>query len=708
MLLDERSSLIFKEIVLHPGITTKQLGKKLNLSRSQIEYGIKRINDWLKLNSFEEKVKRLKTGSTQIEESLRKYHLQNFLNEESGKNSYIPNQEERTQIIILILVSSGESLSLFHFIADLQVSKNTILRDLRNVKVLLKNYDLKLSYSRNEGYYLQGHETNIRKLLNDTIANIYKMPYGERFLQKYGEIKPHDIELMLKKLENVEAYLEVQYSDTKLWTACYALVLILRRVERGQIIEKNYDIRARELSDTKEYEVLSIIIDDISKIPDEEKIYLTLKLLSISMSKLSHGNEDSVNVTDLMLAIREFLDLFEKKAAIELKNRDELASKLFLHLKPAYYRIKYDLTIRYFNIEKFYTEFESVFHLVKEALEPLEKFVGKGFPEQEILLISMFIGAQLSSARARQEIEPEDYVANAIIVCPSGVIASNLLEKNLEDIFPNIRFLNTMSSREFEIYERVGGNLDNTIVFSTIPLKSSGKVIVIDENIGEMEKESIIRAVSAIVDDGKFKGFSVNKIMAVVTNHIRLSDTLYKNIKKDLISLGHGLSEHTPYYSEIIPESKKTDLSDFLEERFIQIKDSLDWAQAIEIVSLPLIENGKIRHEYVRAMQSLYPTADLCIDFSGNILIPHARPEDGAQGVGFSLLKIKEGLNYKGRKIYLIASVSAIDKEKHINAMFQLLNISGNRTVVKKILETDSPEEIRKLIGIHQNNAVEF
>ncbi len=708
MLLDERSSRIFKEIVLHPGITTKQLGKKLNLSRSQIDYGIKKINDWLKLNSFEEKVKRLKTGSIQIDESLRNYHLQNFLNEDRDKIDYIPNQDERAQLIILILLSSKESLSLFHFIADLQVSKNTVLRDLRNVKTLLKNYDLKLSYSRNSGYYLQGHETNIRKLLNDTVANIYKMPYGEKFLQKYGEIKPEDIRLMLKKLENVEAYLEVQYSDTKLWTACYALVLILRRIEREQIIEKNYDIRARELSDTKEYEVLNIIIEDISKIPDEEKIYLTLKLLSISMNKLSQGNEDSVNVTDLMLAIREFLDLFEKKAAIELKNRDELASKLFLHLKPAYYRIKYDLTIRYFNIEKFYQEFESVFHLVKEALGPLEKFVGKSFPENEILMISMFIGAQLSSTKAKQKIEAEDYVANAIIVCPSGVITSNLLEKKLEDIFPNICFLNTMSIREFEIYEKVGGNLDNTIIFSTIPLKSNGKVIIIDENIGKIEKESIINSVSAIVDNGKFKGFSVNKIMNIVNSHVALEEEAYEKIKVDLITLGHNLRENVPFYNENTTAAEKRDLSDFLEEGFIQIKDSLSWEEALDTVSLPLIKSGKIGTEYIEAMKNLYPYADLCIDFSGNILIPHARPEDGARDVGFSLLKIKEGLSYKDKKIYLVASVSAIDKEKHINAMFQLLNISGNRTIVKQILEIDSPEEIRKLIRIHQNNAVEF
>lgn len=426
------------------------------------------------------------------------------------------------------------------------------------------------------------------------------------------------------------------------------------------------------------------------------------------MNKLSQGNEDSVNVTDLMLAIREFLDLFEKKAAIELKNRDELASKLFLHLKPAYYRIKYDLTIRYFNIEKFYQEFESVFHLVKEALGPLEKFVGKSFPENEILMISMFIGAQLSSTKAKQKIEAEDYVANAIIVCPSGVITSNLLEKKLEDIFPNICFLNTMSIREFEIYEKVGGNLDNTIIFSTIPLKSNGKVIIIDENIGKIEKESIINSVSAIVDNGKFKGFSVNKIMNIVNSHVALEEEAYEKIKVDLITLGHNLRENVPFYNENTTAAEKRDLSDFLEEGFIQIKDSLSWEEALDTVSLPLIKSGKIGTEYIEAMKNLYPYADLCIDFSGNILIPHARPEDGARDVGFSLLKIKEGLSYKDKKIYLVASVSAIDKEKHINAMFQLLNISGNRTIVKQILEIDSPEEIRKLIRIHQNNAVEF
>ncbi len=73
-------------------------------------------------------------------------------------------------------------------------------------------------------------------------------------------------------------------------------------------------------------------------------------------------------------------------------------------------------------------------------------------------------------------------------------------------------------------------------------------------------------------------------------------------------------------------------LKDLLTADRIQFTDDkLDWREAIRLASAPLIEDGSITQNYVRAMIDSIETTGPYIVLTPGVALPHARPSEGAK-----------------------------------------------------------------------------
>ena len=186
MYLDERSNLLLKEIIGNPDISNAKLEEKFQLSRRQINYSFQKINDWLEAKNYPV-IKRTNTGKFIVNPTIIDL-FSDKIDVTSRKNSYIPSEKERAKYILLMLLASSEELSLIHFSTALDVSKNTILRDLKYAQVIIEEYQLKIMYSRMHGYDLSGSEWNKRKLLVELLQDAFRIYDSEWYLQKILEI----------------------------------------------------------------------------------------------------------------------------------------------------------------------------------------------------------------------------------------------------------------------------------------------------------------------------------------------------------------------------------------------------------------------------------------------------------------------------------------------------------------------------------------
>ncbi len=86
----------------------------------------------------------------------------------------------------------------------------------------------------------------------------------------------------------------------------------------------------------------------------------------------------------MQLAVLNMIDRFEKVAQVSIEDKNELLKQIMLHMRPAYYRIKYSMHLSEVDITRQQSrEVSSIFYLVKKSIRPLEDFFKKAFQIQK-------------------------------------------------------------------------------------------------------------------------------------------------------------------------------------------------------------------------------------------------------------------------------------------------------------------------------------
>ena len=74
------------------------------------------------------------------------------------------SEEKRKCLIYLLCFSKRTALSISDFQSLLNVSRNTVLSDIKKLRRQLDNGDTSLEYSRKLGFYLEGESKELRKM----------------------------------------------------------------------------------------------------------------------------------------------------------------------------------------------------------------------------------------------------------------------------------------------------------------------------------------------------------------------------------------------------------------------------------------------------------------------------------------------------------------------------------------------------------------
>ncbi|HAP8815662.1 TPA: PRD domain-containing protein, partial [Enterococcus faecium] len=154
-------------------------------------------------------------------------------------------------------------------------------------------------------------------------------------------------------------------------------------------------------------------------------------------------------------------------------NKEELTNRLMNHLRPAIYRIRYELPFEIDDLAEIVKEnheVSAVLNFVKESIVPLEAFLRKTIPETELYLISVYFCSELLNS----SIIETPVRKKAIVVCSNGLIMANVMAKTLKEIFPDIQFVASSSVREMDKFVE-----DVDLIFSNQPLKSEIPLYII-------------------------------------------------------------------------------------------------------------------------------------------------------------------------------------------------------------------------------------
>ena len=83
------------------------------------------------------------------------------------------------------------------------------------------------------------------------------------------------------------------------------------------------------------------------------------------------------------------------------------------------------------------------------------------------------------------------------------------------------------------------------------------------------------------------------------------------------------------------------------------------------------------------------------------LAMPHARPEEGAKGLGLSLLKLEQGISFGSKDfdpVDIIIMLAAPDKHSHIETISALAELFSSDEDMNKLHQATTLEEIKTII----------
>ncbi|WP_243299386.1 BglG family transcription antiterminator [Bacillus litorisediminis] len=677
MFLDDRSVNLLQELIKNPQIKNKELEHKFQLSRRQITYSIEKINDWLKSNQLDP-ITKSKNGYFIIDKKVFDYFSEG---DSDDVEEYLPTEKERALLIILYLLGKKEAISLFHIIDLLNVSRNTGISDIKEAEELVKQYSLSIIYTRQDGYNIVGDELQIRRLLIEVVKSVLNFYKGYRYFEKFLQL---DISETTEKIKHIEKYLNIHLTDESYESLPYIIELIFQRIEQGNLLNAHFNIYLDELADTEEYAASEMLLKEGQDLPVTERIWLTLQLLTSNVRSADLLTDEIIQ--DLKSAIKEMINCFEQKSCIFIADKEEILEKLMLHMRPAYYRIKYHLTLKNHFPEKIIEEYRELNEIVAASIYPLENLIGEKLPPSEIAFITMFIAGQLI-----KQGEQLNRKKRAIVVCSNGLSISKIMIHTLNEIFPEFYFADSLSLRQFQSYQQ-----EYDIVFSTIPVQTKKPVFLVNPLMTISEKDGLRRQVINKIDKKSFTNININRLVetikehAIITDEVALLTSLSKLFQVVQRKDNKDIAKNVPY-----------GLKQFLPYEFIQLKESVDtWEEAIILACQPLLERNIIKPSYVNTLIEENDRQHLYSFLGKNMAIPHASPEKGVLADAFAMLILKKPISFKnGHKVSIITPLAIYNQNRHLKALSQLVELAEDEERISKIIDSKDVSEAWLIIN---------
>lgn len=379
------------------------------------------------------------------------YKIEGNIDDIDIKNSDLYDYDRVEYIIkkIINLSSTDKDTIKLEDLADsMYVSLSTVKNDLKEVKKILNEYNLKISSKHKQGICIEASEEDIIK-----------------FIINYSNKVDNSL--------NIKDFLN------------------------NNIIENLFSIK-KILLDTLSYENMILTDNEFKNIVNYISIYLSRNNTNQSdfikeyIKKYKSKKEKPISEDEQLLirkAIKEFCRDLNIATSINLSHDKIFEECLFNHICNLYKRA--DLGINQYEITagEIKLKYPFPFELGKIAKKTIEKNLNMEISEDEVENIALHIGGALERIDKRDEKK----VYRTIIVCTSGVGTSMLIKSKLENIFKGkleiikvipsylIDYVNVLDI-DFVI-STVEVNLENVNVIKVSPMLTDKEIKLIEKYI---------------------------------------------------------------------------------------------------------------------------------------------------------------------------------------------------------------------------------
>ncbi|MBS4750253.1 BglG family transcription antiterminator [Carnobacteriaceae bacterium zg-ZUI78] len=590
-------------------------------------------------------------------------------------------QTERLYLMILYIVTNKQFVSNYHLQSLLQMSKNSILLDLKKLKEKISIFDVTVHYTRSKGYHFKGSALSIRQMIEYAIDHLLLFDTGKWLIQYIAlendlNLKIDDITaLFIETARECHCYFIAEKSKE----VCY-LISILNEIALEECVVFT-DINEKNLSYTPAYIITEKLVEKYPNI-EREKLFIFSRILGC----LQGEKEDFSNreVYDIM---NKIIDLVKANTAVQFEDSLLFRKNLYHHLVPSYYRLLFGIHLINPLKEQIMKEYHALFYLIKKSLAPLSDVVQKPISDDEVAYFTIHFGGYLKMIKTTTK---KSLVA--LSVCPNGISSSLLLQSELKALMPDIFFKEVHQLDDIE-HQSLD---DYDMIFSTVFFESSKKVYVVQPLMNAIEKLLLKRMVYEDFQIHQEQYIDIKEIMKIISTYTTIHES---------VSLEDALMHYFVGNQQASINTEGLALTTLLDKKLVQQVESVsDWKEAIHIASKPLLEHGYIQSAYIDDMIASIQTLGPYIVLAPKVAVPHAKP-DNVYKLGISLLQLKEAVDFnlseendEDKKVHLIFVLAAVDSILHLKALQQLASILDDENAIELMIQAKTVDELMSII----------
>ncbi|GGE15439.1 sugar transporter [Marinithermofilum abyssi] len=688
--------------------TVGSLASRFRVSSRTIRYDLNRLEDWFRKQGLELD-RRPRRGvilrGTESGRSLAKKQLN------APSPRIVPlTREERIRFIIASLLQHPERVTLDEWVRELDVSRGTLLKDLKIAEKRLAAHGVVVERIPGFGIRLRAEEFHWRQaaasLLTDSWASgelrlflrrIREGTGGTSDRDPFGEWLPQK---MTRKIESAlfrwGSPLIQELSDRALQGLVVHIGLAIIRLRK----HKDLVMSEGELADLKglpeflEAKRLSDLLEEKFQvtIPEEETGYLTLHLLGAQRSRVSLP-KDGEKDQPIGRYVDAIIHIVEETLQLPLKTDQELREGLLAHLQPALVRLRYGFFIKNPIVKEIRSRYPQIYAASQKAAFWLERETGYSVPPEEIGYITMHMGAAVMRLK-----EKEPMVRRVLLVCASGVGTAKLLESFLRRELPGVSWAGvTSAARAREVAEQTRADF----VVSTVPMEPSSLDLPVFTIKPVPNREEIERLRKALLlDHPQVASPSISRLMELIEAYADIHDRAGLEQTLQGWATGH-LSRPPAHHSS---ERTRYDpmLDQLLRKEHILVGHSCtDWREVVRTGSAPLLKQGMIESSYVEQIERNLVEHGAYMVIAPGIALLHARPEDGVNAVCMSLVTLKNPVCFgheQNDPVDVAITFAALDNNMHLAALSQLMELLSDEASMKKLREAQTVEQVTQII----------
>lgn len=666
---------IINELIKSKSITSLEtLKDHLNLSRRSIFYAIKKLNNELDEKGLDP-IENIRGVGYQLTEDTRKKILD--LNARRGLPinffDFFANyfkfkdlmQKDRIELMQFCLISRKQT-SLNDLASYFNVSKNTVIKDLRKIKKELP-ISLKLTNGQH-GKFITGDEIACRQWVFENFHQLLDLisPYTKFIKNKWFVYQ-------LKLLEKITGN---YFTDESILILSNFIGWDFERIlSRPNCLlhivtdKDNYSLT---------YTWAKSLLNDL-KIDSKAEAAFLAEI--VNTKAFQHINEDNPMIEKIKPISKQIIQRFNEIAGVNLSFYDNsLNIKLTIHLVSTYYRVKYRIKYRNPLVHQIKTTYNETFEIVKLAILPFNKFTKSMLSDDEIALITVYFCGALRNLDYKLKQRE-----NVMVICSSGIGTSELLISQLRSRYPNINF-----TGPFNIFEYENSSFQNVkLVISTIKISKNLEnipVITVPVILSETdlrEIESKLQEVGLAINES-ISSINPTTIIDIVASHARIFDP--KGLENDL-RLYITNSTKLKLKEDNLPEG---------EYSFDVISDSVRWQEAIQLSLSKLLQKNVINQNYIDTIISLTQKNGDYMAIGKGVFLAHATPKAGVNSLGFSYTLFKKPFKIYKKEIKLVVGIAPVDNKAHLKILSQLLQQTRSENWLKQLNEITTPMELKK------------